>query len=166
MGGVIAEALRQDGIEVTLATPSDTVSAWAGKTTENWRVRKHLIALGVGIEVSHSLEEFDGERARLTCAYSGAARDIAVSSVVMVTHRRPNDALYRDILARANADPLPFTLGRIGDCDAPAIIAAAVYAGHRYARELDNPPDPDHPTIVERIDVGDPVAARGGTGRD
>jgi dimethylamine/trimethylamine dehydrogenase len=24
----------------------------------------------------------------------------------------------------------------VGDCDAPAIIAAAVYAGHRYAREL------------------------------
>jgi dimethylamine/trimethylamine dehydrogenase len=30
-------------------------------------------------------------------------------------------------------------LRRIGDCDAPAIIAAAVYAGHRYARELDSP---------------------------
>jgi dimethylamine/trimethylamine dehydrogenase len=28
---------------------------------------------------------------------------------------------------------------RIGDCEAPAIIAAAVYAGHRYARELDTP---------------------------
>jgi dimethylamine/trimethylamine dehydrogenase len=24
----------------------------------------------------------------------------------------------------------------IPDCDAPAIIAAAIYAGHRYAREL------------------------------
>ena len=28
------------------------------------------------------------------------------------------------------------TVEKIGDCDAPAIIAAAVYAGHRYAREL------------------------------
>ena len=28
------------------------------------------------------------------------------------------------------------TLHKIGDCNAPAIIAAAVYAGHRYAREL------------------------------
>ncbi|MFT5768987.1 MAG: dimethylamine/trimethylamine dehydrogenase, partial [Lysobacterales bacterium] len=32
-------------------------------------------------------------------------------------------------------DPSP-TIRKIGDCDAPAIIAAAVYAGHRYAREL------------------------------
>jgi dimethylamine/trimethylamine dehydrogenase len=28
----------------------------------------------------------------------------------------------------------------VGDCLAPATIAAAVYAGHRYARELDTPP--------------------------
>ena len=35
----------------------------------------------------------------------------------------------------------PFrSLQRIGDCDAPAIIASAVYAGHRYARELDKEP--------------------------
>jgi dimethylamine/trimethylamine dehydrogenase len=28
----------------------------------------------------------------------------------------------------------------IGDCLAPSTIAAAVYAGHRYAREFDRPP--------------------------
>jgi dimethylamine/trimethylamine dehydrogenase len=28
---------------------------------------------------------------------------------------------------------------RIGDCNTPSTIAAAVYAGHRYARELDQP---------------------------
>jgi len=27
----------------------------------------------------------------------------------------------------------------IGDCLAPSTIAAAVYAGHRYAREFDRP---------------------------
>mgnify|MGYP000125560968 CR=1 FL=1 len=31
------------------------------------------------------------------------------------------------------------TLRRIGDCEAPGIVAAAVYAGHRYAREIDDP---------------------------
>jgi len=29
---------------------------------------------------------------------------------------------------------------RIGDCLAPSTIAAAVYSGHRYAREIDSPP--------------------------
>jgi len=28
---------------------------------------------------------------------------------------------------------------RIGDCLAPGTIAAAVYSGHRHARELDEP---------------------------
>ena len=32
---------------------------------------------------------------------------------------------------------------RIGDCFGPATIAAAVYEGHRYARELDTEVDPD-----------------------
>jgi dimethylamine/trimethylamine dehydrogenase len=32
---------------------------------------------------------------------------------------------------------VPKSVQRIGDCEAPAIIAAAVYSGHRYARELD-----------------------------
>ena len=31
------------------------------------------------------------------------------------------------------------TLSKIGDCNAPGLIAAAVYAGHRYARELEEP---------------------------
>ncbi len=39
----------------------------------------------------------------------------------------------------AGAQGAPKSVRRIGDCEAPAIIAAAVYAGHRYARELDTP---------------------------
>jgi dimethylamine/trimethylamine dehydrogenase len=45
--------------------------------------------------------------------------------------------------ARTPHDPLPDTLAghidihRIGDCAAPGTIAAAVYSGHQYARELD-----------------------------
>jgi dimethylamine/trimethylamine dehydrogenase len=57
------------------------------------------------------------------------------------------------------AGPLPFTLTRIGDCEAPAIIAAAVHAGHRYAQELDAPVDPDLPLKHDRIDVGAPGGA-------
>ena len=49
---------------------------------------------------------------------------------------------------------LPFTLARIGDCEAPAIIAAATYAGHRYAQDLDRAVDIDLPMQHEKIDVG------------
>jgi dimethylamine/trimethylamine dehydrogenase len=59
----------------------------------------------------------------------------------MVTARRPNDGLYRALCGRlaAGTEGAPKSVRRIGDWDAPAIIAAAVYAGHRYARELDSP---------------------------
>jgi dimethylamine/trimethylamine dehydrogenase len=73
-----------------------------------------------------------------------------------VTQRRPDDALYHALLAKAGGDAavLPFSLRRIGDCEAPAIIAAAVYAGHRFARELDTPMDIDLPMRHDRIDIG------------
>lgn len=165
LGGVIAEKLRKAGLEVTLCTPSDVVSEWAGKTTERWRVRSHLMRMGVALELAHALERFDGATATLSCQYSGSAKDVAVSSVVMVTQRTPDDRLYHDILDKVDgdADRLPFTLKRIGDCEAPAIIAASVYAGHRYARELDAELDADEPLKHDRIDVGaTPEGAAGG----
>jgi dimethylamine/trimethylamine dehydrogenase len=35
------------------------------------------------------------------------------------------------------------TVTALGDCHAPGTIAAAVHAGHEYARELGEPADPD-----------------------
>lgn len=57
----------------------------------------------------------------------------------VVTARRPNDTLYYALQARLEAGDAPAikSLTKISDCDAPALIAAAVFAGHRYARELD-----------------------------
>jgi len=156
MGGALAEVIRARGNEVTLVTPSDVVSEWAGKTTERWRVRTRLMSMGVGIEVAHALSGFDGAEARLGCQYSGAVKVLPADSIVMVTQRAPDNALYRDLLDHAGGDAsaLPFTLRRIGDCEAPAIIAAAVYAGHRYAQELETTPDLDEPLKHDRIDVG------------
>jgi dimethylamine/trimethylamine dehydrogenase len=72
-----------------------------------------------------------------------------------VTARKPNDALYHEILASVGSDGarLPFTLSRIGDCEAPAIVAAAVYSGRRYAEEMDAPVDPDLPLKHDRTVV-------------
>jgi dimethylamine/trimethylamine dehydrogenase len=154
MAGAIAERLRAAGLPVTYATPSDSVASWGEVTVEAARVRKRLVALGVDLALSRSLASFDGAGATLDCVYGGGALGLAVSSVVMVTARRPVDDLYHAILARAGSGPLPFTLRRIGDCEAPSIIAAAVHAGHLYARTLDAPEDSDHPLRHERIDVG------------
>jgi len=99
-----------------------------------------LFELGVEITTAHGLDEYDGTRARLSCVYTGQTRVLAADAVVLVTARIPSDGLYKEIARKresnASASESEPTLDKIGDCDAPAIIAAAVYAGHRYAREL------------------------------
>jgi dimethylamine/trimethylamine dehydrogenase len=150
----LAEKLRGAGLDVTLCTSSDSVSDYGSVTVEAWRMRARLTKLGVDIVPSKTLTSFDGAEVTLDCAYGGATVRMPFVSVVMVTSRRPVDGLYHDLMARAGADPMPFTLARIGDCEAPSIIAVAVHAGHRYARELDTVVDADQPFRHERIDVG------------
>jgi dimethylamine/trimethylamine dehydrogenase len=132
------------------------VAYWAGMTGERWRIRKHLMRLGVEIVTAHGLTSFDGGEATLECQYTGRERVLPAASLVVVGQRVPEDSLYRALLAteQGAAGTLPFTLARIGDCEAPALIAAAVYAGHRYARELDDPVDADLPMKHDRVDVG------------
>jgi dimethylamine/trimethylamine dehydrogenase len=74
----------------------------------------------------------------------------------LATQRAQNDDLYHQILATVGGEmaKLPFTLTRIGDCEAPSIVAAAVYAGHKYAAELDTVQDVDQPLKFDRMDVG------------
>lgn len=156
MAGVIAEAVARSGQPVTYVTEEDSVSTWAGMTSERWRIRTHLLKLGVKIVTAHSLTGFDGKTATLTCAYSEEETTLDATAVVLVTQRTPNDGLYHDLLETVDGDAskLPFTLSRVGDVDAPAIIAAAVYAGHRYAEELEEIVDHDEPMKHDRPDVG------------
>ncbi len=133
MGAVVAERLREAGNPVTLVTPADRVGAWGRYTAEQIRGQRRLIELGVAIVTGHAVAAFDGSEALLACAYTGREQRLTAAAVVTVTARQPNDGLYRALHGRVPS------LRRIGDCEAPALIAAAVYAGHRYARELDAP---------------------------
>ncbi len=156
MGGVIAEKLRAAGLDVTLVTPDDKVSRWAENTGEGWRVPGHLMRLGITLLTAHALSWFDGETATLACVHSGRERALQARGLVLVGQRAPVDDLFRALryLPDGNHTKLPFILARIGDCEAPAIIAAATYAGHRYARQLDADVDIDLPMPHDKVDVG------------
>ena len=156
MGGVIAERLRAGGLEVTLVTPDDRVSAWAENTGEGWRVPAHLMAQGIELMTAHELAWFDGKEVTLACAHSGRDKRLAAKGLILVGQRAPVDDLYTTLRydAAGNHADLPFTLARIGDCEAPAIIAAATYAGHRYAQDLDAAVDIDLPMPHDKVDVG------------
>ncbi len=141
MGGVLAEKLRRDGLAVTLVTPALAASAWTEYTLELQHVQIRLLELGVEIVPSRNLIAVDGARAKLACVFTGRESEIPCGSLVTVTARLPEEALYRTLLADppALADAGITSVTAIGDALAPGTIAAAVYAGHRYARELDAP---------------------------
>ena len=149
MANVIAELLRHREIPVTIITPETVLSAWSENTGEFGRVQSRMMELGVECITSHGLVSFDGERVEIECEYSGRIKDLPAQAVVMVTLRQPNDELYQTLVQ--SSDALDFSLTRIGDCEAPAIIAAAVYSGHRYARELDTLVDRDNRMKYDRV---------------
>ncbi|TGW05017.1 NADH:flavin oxidoreductase, partial [Mesorhizobium sp. M2D.F.Ca.ET.145.01.1.1] len=75
------------------------------------------------------------------CVYTGAKQDLTADAAVLVTSRNQDDAVWRDLKVRENewADNGIRSVKVIGDAEAPGPIAWATYAGHRFARELDEP---------------------------
>jgi dimethylamine/trimethylamine dehydrogenase len=142
MGGVLAEKLQTDGHEVLLVTPAADVSHWTHNTMEQERIQATLLEMGVDVLALHNLAEISDGQAEFACVYTDRRQVRDCGSMVLVTSRNPNEALYQ---AMVN-DPVAMTAAgiksvtRIGDCLAPGTIAASVYSGHRYARELDEPP--------------------------
>ncbi len=79
------------------------------------------------------------------------------ASIVLVTARLPENSLFVSLEgdSRALADAGIRHLDCIGDCHAPSLIAAAVYAGHLYARECDGSASRDIPFRREIIAIDD-----------
>ena len=82
-----------------------------------------------------------------TCVHTGRAVLLPATSLVVMTSRTPNDRLFQALQARPRAlrEAGIERVGRIGDCDAPGLIAHAVFAGHRLARRFDAPEE-ENPT--------------------
>jgi dimethylamine/trimethylamine dehydrogenase len=142
MGGVLAELLVRKGRRVTLVTPANLVSEWSLNTLEQHRIQSRMIELGVEIVTAEAVTAIGAGSVRLSCAFTGRSRETACDAVLLVTARLPADALWRDLKAREGewAAAGIRRIERIGDADAPAPIAWATYAGHRFARELDTDP--------------------------
>ncbi|HEU0311058.1 MAG TPA: FAD-dependent oxidoreductase, partial [Sphingomicrobium sp.] len=140
-GSVMAEALRAAGQEVIFVTPADTPAAWTANTLELPHIQKRLRELEVGLVTAHNIQSFDGAGATICDVWSGITRRIACASFLSITSRLPNDDAYQDLLAREEEWDVAGirSVKCIGDADAPGAIVHAVYAGHRYARELGEP---------------------------
>ncbi len=140
LGGLLAEHLADQGLEVHYATPTGNVSAWTIMTNELPFVHQALAQRGVEVATLSLLQGFDGEQAQLSHIFTGAPQAVAAKSVVIVGHRQPNDALFHALMAREGefADAGIKSVTRIGDALAPGAIVHAVHSGHLYAMNLDS----------------------------
>lgn len=141
MGGVVAEKLAREGKAVTLVTTAAQVSAWTENTMEQHRIQARLMSLGVTLVNKHSVESIEGEAVTLACTVTGELTNQTCASLMLVTSREAQDGLFNELKARSGewADAGITSIRQAGDGEAPGTIAAAVYAGHRYARELEEP---------------------------
>ena len=155
MGGSVAEKLVGDGHAVILVTPAPVVSSWSENSLEQEHIQSNLVRLGVQIVTGHSLTRIDAGGVRVEGVYGEGEKSLECASVVMVTSRLPNDALYYALRESPErlADAGIESVKRIGDALAPGLIAAAVWSGHRFARELDAPPAGDVPFKRELVVV-------------
>ncbi|MEQ8354482.1 MAG: NAD(P)-binding protein [Kiloniellaceae bacterium] len=157
MGGLLAELLAKVGHEVTLVTPLELVSYWTVHALDQPFIHKRLVESGVTIRLNTALASRRDDSVELACAFTDAPSSLACAALVLVTARLPNEQVHLDLMAREAdwRDAGIETVRTIGDCRAPSTIAAAVYAGHRYAREFGAVIDPDAvPFRREAIVVG------------
>jgi dimethylamine/trimethylamine dehydrogenase len=93
--------------------------------------------------LNRNVVEYDGTHVAVECTYTGRRTMLAADAIVTVTSRLPNEELalaLAQMPERVAAAHIA-SVTPIGDCGAPSTLAAAVYAGHRHAREFDRPPD-------------------------
>ncbi|MBT6203756.1 MAG: FAD-dependent oxidoreductase [Rhodospirillaceae bacterium] len=151
MGSLVAETLRAHGCEVTLVSSSNAVSEASMRFLDQKRIQRHMMECDIDLVLAHRLTKIGESEVDLACTYSGMARSLSCESVVLVTSRQPRDELWHAL----NADPAALEkagvvqVERIGDCLAPATIAAAVHSGHLYARTYGI--DYDMETLRDRV---------------
>jgi len=140
LASVLAELLVQWGNRVTFVTPSVKVSEWSSNTLDQSFIQARLLDGGVSLRLSRGLTAIAAGGIRIACTYTGNTEELACDAVVAVTARLPIDDLYRELKRRATdwAQSGIKSVRAIGDAEAPAAIAWATYAGHRYAEELDD----------------------------
>jgi len=141
LAGVLAEQLVALGHQVVLATPAAVVSPWTSATLEQDAIQRRLVGLGVRILALHRMVAIDGDGCRLACVFGGPGQHIGCATLIAVTERRRETALFEDLRARQPGSGAGLrTLRLIGDAAMPGLIADATYAGHLAARDFERDP--------------------------
>jgi dimethylamine/trimethylamine dehydrogenase len=84
--------------------------------------------------------------------FTGAEASVPADAVLLVTARLPRDDLFLALQERQDEWPARGvrSVTCVGDAWAPTTIAGAVWAGRRYAEELDTPGPPSRDRSYQR----------------
>ena len=144
MGVSLAEKLVTEGKQVTLMTHLGHICPYMHFTLEAPNQHRKLHKLGVEIVTYHIPTQIDEGKLTSVHVYDEDAHEHAwdADAVVLVTQRRSEEKLFRSLKDDIGLEALEGEgikgLYRIGDCEAPRLIADAVFSGHRLAREIDS----------------------------
>jgi len=152
LGGVLAELLAGLGHEVRLVTPAPLVSSWTSHTLEIGDIQRRVYQAGITVDASRVLVSVGLGEARTACAYTGSPANVPADAVLLVTARMPRDDLFLALERRQDEWSAHGvrSVTCVGDAWAPTTIAGAVWAGRRYAEELDVPGGPSRDRSYRR----------------
>jgi dimethylamine/trimethylamine dehydrogenase len=128
----LADKLRAAGCEVHFVSSAGVVNPWGEFTGDQAATHSHIVGQGIACHFNKSLLAFAPGKLDLGCVYGGAESSLAVATLVPVTSRQPDTNLHAEL----KSDAAFKRVTRIGDAEAPGLIAHAVYAGHRAGRLL------------------------------
>ncbi len=154
MASVLAELLAAEGFRVRYLTMASRAADWTYHTMEQHRIQAQLLERGITVSTGRGLRAAADGAPEAFCKFTGRAEALACDALVLVTARLPDDGVYRAVLARESewAAAGLARVDAIGDAWAPGTIAAAVYAGRRYAEEFDLP-EHDGDTVPFRREI-------------
>lgn len=153
MGTGLAERFARAGASVTIVTPFEEAAPYTRWTGEHLRVALMLAEAGIEVVGSTVISRVSPGALELTHGFTGKRTTLEADALVLATGRSSEDALYRELVAdpgRLAAHGIERVL-RIGDAEAPGLLADAIWRGHRLGREFDIEVDPQRPYLREHL---------------
>ena len=138
MGSVLALELHRRGHDVILITPAGRICEWGSLTDEQSSSNRALAEAGIQMITNCTIDHVWDQKVGMSCVLSGSKFELSCNAIIPLTRRIPVLELYNDLKLdqnRLTASTLK-SVKRIGDAEAPSIIAAAVLSGYRAGMDL------------------------------
>ena len=127
----LADLLSAQGVQVTLATPNESLGSIAAQELELQHVMPRLLERGTRTVVAHEIESVDGSRVVLRSMWGTASLSVECpDTIVLALSRSPQDQLYLQFKNR-NCD-----VHCIGDASSPRTTAAVIHEAESFARSI------------------------------